>query len=182
LKFTVDHKQKSKCLDNIVQTLKDIEVEGNALVVGKSLTGKHTFITNLAKHIGKYNENAYELNLIKIAPTLRLIDSPYKLEDDTNYPLFKIPNPILEESLFAQEEQLIKSLFFENAEKKELFNRSDILEHFTIQDYATVSEFLSKVGKAWRLFGKGGNVDINRVRSRLISEWFNGKLNHLLLH
>jgi hypothetical protein len=25
-------------------------------------------------------------------------------------------------------------------------------------------------------------VDINRVRSRLISEWFNGKLNHLLLH
>jgi septin family protein len=92
--------------------LKELGEEGNILVVGKSLTGKHTFISNFAKHIGKYHESPYELNLIKITPNIRLIDAPFKLEDNTGYPLFNIPNPILEESLFAQEEKVIKSLFF----------------------------------------------------------------------
>lgn len=149
-------------------------------MAGKSLTGKHAFITSLSKHVGKYNDSPYELNLVKITPNAHLIDSPYKIEDNTGYPLFHIPNPVLEESLFSQEENIIKSLFFENAEKKNLFKRDVILEHFTIQDYTTVSDFLSKVGKAWRLFGKGGNVDINRVRAKILSEWYNGKLNHLL--
>lgn len=178
LKFTVDHKQKSTCLDAILQVLRESNIEGNIFVAGKALTGKHSFITNIAKHIGKYNATSCELNLIKISDTLRLIDSPYKLEDTTGYPLFKLPNPILEESLFSQEEQLVKSLFLE----KDLFNRSDILEHFGIQDFTSLTDLLSKVGKAWKVFGKGGNVDATRVRGRILSEWFNGKLSHFLQH
>jgi ribosome biogenesis GTPase A len=150
------------------------------LVAGKSLTGKHAFITNLAKHVGKYNDTPYELNLIKIAPNVHLIDSPYKIEDNTGYPLFHIPNPILEESLFAQEENIIRNLFFSKAGNKQIFKHEVILEHFAIQDYTTIADFFAKVGKSWKLFGKGGNVDINRVRAKILSEWYNGKLNHLL--
>lgn len=82
--------------------MKELNEEGKILVAGKSLTGKHTFITQLAKHLGKYQESPYELNLIKITNTLSFIDSPFKIADITSYPLFIVPNPILEESLFAQ--------------------------------------------------------------------------------
>jgi len=76
---------------------------GNILVAGKSLTGKHTFITSFLKHLGKYDENAYKLKLIKVTNSYSIIDTPYKLSDSTNYPLFTLPNPVLEESLIAQE-------------------------------------------------------------------------------
>jgi hypothetical protein len=57
-----------------------------------------------------------------------------------------------------------------------------VLEYFAIQDFSTVSELLSKVGRAWKLFGKGGSVDVGRVRTRILSDWFAGKLNQLLPH
>lgn len=155
-------------------------MQGNVLVAGKSLTGKHAFITTFAKHLGKYNESPYELNLIKITPNILLIDSPFKIEDSTGYPLFHTPNPVLEESLFSQEEAIIKKLFFKEEGRKELFDRDVVLEHFGIQDYSGVSDFLGKVGKAWKIFGKGGKIDINRVRTKILSDWYTGKLTHLL--
>jgi len=113
-------------------------------------------------------------------PNINLIDSPYKIEDNTGYPLFTTPNPILEESLFSQEEAVIKKLFFKNDNQKQLFKHEVILEHFGIQDYTSVNDFLSKVGKVWKIFGKGGNVDINKVRTKILSEWYSGKLNPIL--
>jgi ribosome biogenesis GTPase A len=94
LKFTTDHKYKSTYVEDIIAALKEAG-EGRVFVAGKSLTGKHTLITQIAKHLGKYQESPYELNLIKITPTLSLIDSPYRLSDSISYPLFAIPNPIL---------------------------------------------------------------------------------------
>jgi hypothetical protein len=77
---------------------------------------------------------------------------------------------------------VIRNLFLGISEQKSLFDRNDVLEHFTIQDFTSVNDFLSKVGKAWKVFGKGGSVDVNRVRARILSEWFSGKLNSLLKH
>lgn len=181
LKFTTDHKYKSTYVEEIIAALKEAG-EGRVLVAGKALTGKHTLITQIAKHLGKYQESPYELNLIKITGALSLIDSPYRLPDATAYPLFTPPNPILEESLFAQEEAVIRSLFLDSADRKGLFKRDDVLEYFGIQDFSSVSELLSKVGRAWKLFGKGGSVDVGRVRTRVLSDWFAGKLNQLLPH
>jgi hypothetical protein len=36
------------------------------------------------------------------------------------------------------------------------------------------------VGKVWKIFGKGGNVDINKVRTKILTEWYTGKLNNIL--
>ena len=55
-----------------------------------------------------------------------------------------------------------------------------MLERFSIQDYTSVSDFVSKVGRSLKVFGKGGHVDAGRVRVRLIGDWFTGKLNSLL--
>jgi ribosome biogenesis GTPase A len=82
--------------------------------------------------------------------------------------------------LFSQEEGIIKKLFFKEEGKKELFDHDVVLEHFGIQDYTTVTDFLNKVGKSWKIFGKGGKIDISRVRNKILNEWYNGKLTHLL--
>jgi hypothetical protein len=65
--------------------------------------------------------------LIKITPAIHLIDSPLKLSDSTGYPLFTLPNPILEESLFAQEESVIRNMFLGIADKTSLFDRDEVL-------------------------------------------------------
>ena len=53
LKYSIDHKVKGEYMEAIISALKDAG-EGIVLVVGKTFTGKHTFITHLGKHIGKY--------------------------------------------------------------------------------------------------------------------------------
>ena len=73
------------------------------MVVGKSLTGKHSLITTMAKAAKCYQESPCELQVFKLDENLRLIDSPYKIEDKSGNPMFMIPNPVLEESLQAQE-------------------------------------------------------------------------------
>jgi hypothetical protein len=64
-------------------------------VAGKALTGKHTLITWLAKSSGKYQENPCELQTFKLDNGFTLIDSPYKIADSTENPLFTLPNPVL---------------------------------------------------------------------------------------
>jgi len=61
-----------------------------------------------------------------------------------------------------------------------LLERNAVVEHFQIQDFNSVSDFVSKVGKAGKHFGKGGNIDTARVRNKVISDWFTGRLNKLL--
>lgn len=160
--------------------VKSIDGSGNILVVGKALTGKHTFLTSLIKHIGKFEQNAYKLKLIKLTNNYSLIDTPFKLNDETKYPLFTMPNPILQQSLIAQEEKVIKRIFFSQDDNVSLFKRDSTLQHFGIQDYTTLTDLLSKIGKTWKIFGKGGSIDVARVRERILTEWFTGKLNTLL--
>ena len=44
-----------------------------------------------------------------------MLDTPYKIEDDTGYPLFHLPLPVSEESIGVQEEKAIKYLLFEQS-------------------------------------------------------------------
>lgn len=61
-----------------------------------------------------------------------------------------------------------------------LFDRDDVLEYYEIQDYKTVTDFVSKVGRAGKFFGKGGTIDGARVRAKVLTDWFSGKLNFFL--
>jgi len=54
VKFSYDNKLKAGYIEEIIAALKEMG-SGNVLVAGKSLTGKHTLITHLAKHVGKYH-------------------------------------------------------------------------------------------------------------------------------
>lgn len=74
-----------------------------------------------------------------------------------------------------QEEKTLKTLFFSSLKT----NRNEILMHFGIQDYISLDDFLKKVGKANRTFGKGGMVDVGAVRENILKGWYSGKLNHL---
>jgi hypothetical protein len=46
-----------------------------------------------------------------------------------------------------------------------------------IQDYTSVEDLCKKIGKSLRIFGKGGMIDVAKVRHKVLSEWFQGKLN-----
>lgn len=95
--------------------------------------------------------------------------------------MFTVPNPVLEDiSLQAQEEQLIRKLFIGEGKEKAALDRDCILEFFSIQDFTSVSDFLNKVGRAGKHFGKGGSIDTARVRTKVISDWFCGRLNNFL--
>ena len=109
-----------------------------------------------------------------------MIDSPYKIEDNSDNPMFAVPNPLLEEGLQAQEERVIRKIFVGEGKEQPLFERDGVLEYYEIQDFKTVSDFVSKVGRAGKFFGKGGTIDLARVRTKVLSDWFNGKLNFFL--
>jgi hypothetical protein len=51
--------------------------------------------------------------------------------------------------------------------------------HYGIQDYATVDDLLRQVGRAKRVFGKGGVVNVAAVRNVLLADWYQGKLNYI---
>lgn len=53
-KFTTDIKQKTNYLEEVITKVKSINGSGKILVVGKALSGKHTFLTTFIKHVGKY--------------------------------------------------------------------------------------------------------------------------------
>ena len=48
-------------------------------------------------------------------------------------------------------------------------NRSEFLMHYGIQDYISLDDMLKKIGKVNRIFGKGGMVDLNGVRQRILN-------------
>lgn len=73
------------------------------MVVGKANTGKHTIIKLLMKLAKFHNEDYATLSDVEIWEGIHLVDAPYKLEDNTEYPLFHPPSTLLEESLMAQE-------------------------------------------------------------------------------
>lgn len=111
-----------------------------------------------------------------------MIDAPYKLEDKTGYPLFWIPNPLKEESVQAQEESLLQRLFLGDRQIRNLvMSREEVLVHYSIQDFTSVDDFVKKVGKMTRTFGKGGMIDTQKVRVKILTDWFVGKLNHLMV-
>ena len=55
-----------------------------------------------------------------------------------------------------------------------------MVENYQIQDFSSVTDFVAKVGKAGKHFGKGGSIDTARVRNKIVSDWFTGKLNKLM--
>ena len=61
-----------------------------------------------------------------------------------------------------------------------MFKRDAVVEHFSIQDFTNVTDFVSKVGKVSKSFGKGGSIDLVRTRTKIISDWLTGRLNSLL--
>ena len=61
-----------------------------------------------------------------------------------------------------------------------MFDRDEVLEYYEIQDFTNVSDFVAKVGRSGKFFGKGGSIDGSRVRTKVISDWFNGKINYML--
>ena len=96
---------------------------GHILVAGKTFTGKHSLITTMAKATKCYQESPGELQLFKLDERFRLIDSPYKIDDTNDDPMFKVPNPLIEDSLQAQEETTIKKLFVGEGKTQPLFAR-----------------------------------------------------------
>lgn len=84
--------------------------------------------------------------------------------------------------MIAQEESVLKLLFFEGDKtfKGPILNRNNVLIHYEIQDFTSVEDFIKKVGKANRIFGKGGMIDAAIVRSRILTDWYSGKLNNLV--
>jgi len=123
----------------------------------------------------------FELILV---PGIKIIDAPYKIEDKSSFPLFTTPSELRypDISLNSQEETLIKYLFFGglSAYKTSVLSRNQILEHYMIQDYTSIEDFCKKVGKALRIFGKGGMIDVGKVKNKILSEWFQGKLNKFI--
>ena len=69
---------------------------GHIFVAGKRFTGKHTFITTVARATKCYVESPCELQLFKMDNEFQLIDSPFKIEDNSGNPMFAVPNPLLE--------------------------------------------------------------------------------------
>ena len=64
---------------------------GNVIVVGKSNTGKHTIIKHLLRSV-KFNMESYsDIYKVPLFDNVTLIDAPFKIEDDTGYPLFHVP-------------------------------------------------------------------------------------------
>jgi len=51
--------------------------------------------------------------------------------------------------------------------------------HYEIQDFTSVDDLLKKIGKAKRVFGKGGMVNVAAVRTTVLTEWYQGKLNYI---
>lgn len=51
--------------------------------------------------------------------------------------------------------------------------------HYSIQDYVSIDDMLKKIGKANRMFGKGGMVNVGAVRTKILTDWYEGKLNYI---
>lgn len=51
--------------------------------------------------------------------------------------------------------------------------------HYGIQEFISLDDLFKKIGKANRVFGKGGMVNTAAVRTSILSDWFQGKLNHI---
>lgn len=51
--------------------------------------------------------------------------------------------------------------------------------HYGVQDFVSVDDLLKKVGKVRRVFGKGGMVNTAEVRTSMLADWYQGKLNHI---
>ena len=138
-------------------------------------------ITLMAKAARCYQIDPIELLNFKLDQNLYILDSPYKINDSTENPMFTVPNPILEEiGLQAQEEQLLRKLCIGEGKQEAVFDRDLLLEHFSIQDFTTVSDLLNKIGRGGRFFGKGGSIDTARTRTKVIGDWFCGRLNRLI--
>lgn len=68
----------------------------------------------------------------------------------------------------------MKYLFMEN-----LKNHNDFIMHYGIADYSSIDDMLKKIGKANRVFGKGGMVNVAAVRTSVLTDWYFGKLNYI---
>lgn len=79
-----------------------------------------------------------------------------------------------EDSIAVQEDKLFKYLFVDH-----LKNKNEFLMHYGIQDFISIDDLLKKIGKANRIFGKGGMVNTGSVRTTVLTDWFYGKLNHI---
>lgn len=76
----MDPKRKNKCLENLIEKVEgDGKKCNNCVVVGKALTGKHTIIKQLMKYIKFHNEDYATLYDVKITPSFRIIDTPFKV-------------------------------------------------------------------------------------------------------
>lgn len=66
------------------------------------------------------------------------------------------------------------------AYKTSVLSRNQVLEHYLIQDYTSIEDLCKKIGKSTKIFGKGGMIDVAKVRNKILCEWFQGKLNKFI--
>jgi hypothetical protein len=44
-----------------------------------------------------------------------------------------------------------------------------MLEYYLIQDYISIEDLCKKIGKSLRLFGKGGMIDVTKVKQKILT-------------
>ena len=114
VEFTTDNKKKTIVLENLIKAIKEVAIEGKkrCIVVGKANTGKHTILKHFMKMAKFHNEDYATLSDVEVCEGVSIVDTPYKINDETKYPLFCPPSNLLEESVMLQEETVLKNLFF----------------------------------------------------------------------
>jgi uncharacterized ParB-like nuclease family protein len=81
--FSNDNKRKEQSISDLRNALAAVTPTkaNHILVAGKTLTGKHSLITTVAKAARCYQEDPIELLTFKVREDLLLIDAPYKISD-----------------------------------------------------------------------------------------------------
>jgi ribosome biogenesis GTPase A len=51
--------------------------------------------------------------------------------------------------------------------------------HYGIQEFISIDDLLKKIGKVNRMFGKGGMVNTTAVQTKILTDWYQGKLNYI---
>ena len=170
----------------MVQKVAKIELPENKSkvigVLGKKCTGKSSLVKSLLRYLNVYSTINEVVLEVMLQDGVKFLDSVYRIPDSTQYLLFSMPDE-KEESKMAKEENIIRQLVThtENKEfKTPILDRNEFLMHYEIQDFISVDDLLKKIGKSQRIFGKGGMIDLNKTRNRVLVDWYTGKLNELI--
>ena len=90
----VEKKSKSDSVSNLITVIGNVDVEDSIRkfgIVGKACTGKLSLVRSLLRYANISSTTNGSIYDVKIEDGLRFIDSPFRLQDSTKYPLFHMP-------------------------------------------------------------------------------------------